>query len=109
MSIRMGFLNGAESAAMTDAHLSAGMIAGEPFAKNEAFDFAARAGGPGGTDGSMSIHVKDSLHPRASGMTERMAPHVAVFARERQSPPPQEVYALHRKLSGAVSIFGFAA
>eukprot|EP01052_Picozoa_sp_SAG31_P024368 SAG31_NODE_2068_length_6521_cov_6.298194_7_plen_88_part_00 len=32
-----------------------------------------------------------------------MAPHVAVFARERVCPPPKEVYALHRKLSGAVS------
>lgn len=45
----MGFLTGAESAAMTDAHIAAGLIAGEPFAEDSAFDFATRAGGHGGT------------------------------------------------------------
>ena len=36
-------------------------------------------------------------------MTERMGPPAKVFAKERLTPPPREIYALHRKLSGAIA------
>ena len=35
-------------------------------------------------------------------MTARMGEHAKVFAKERMAPPPKEIYALHRKLSGAI-------
>lgn len=82
-SENLGFLNGSESEAMVEAHVQAGFIAGEPFAEDSDFDFATRAGGP-------------------EGMTARMAEHASVFASERRTPPPKEIYALHRKLSGAI-------
>lgn len=112
-SIALGFLTGEESQAMLcvtfafypeqrsphipaaliltdrwlcnrDAHVEAGLIAGEPFREARPFDFAKQAGGPG-------------------GMTERMGPPATVFAKERLTPPPREIYALHRKLSGAIA------
>ena len=55
-----------------------------PFREARPFDFHQEAGGPG-------------------GMTERMGPPAKVFAKERLTPPPREIYALHRKLSGAIA------
>ena len=69
---------------MLEAHVEAGFIAGLPFREAKPFDFHKEAGGPG-------------------GMTERMGPPAKVFAKERLTPPPREIYALHRKLSGAIS------
>lgn len=82
-SYNLGFLNGTESDAMVDAHVSAGFIAGEPFARDELFDFKKEAAGD-------------------NGMTKRMAAQASIFGSERRAPPPREIYALHRKLSGAI-------
>ena len=68
----------------SDAHVEAGFVAGLPFREARPFDFHQEAGGPG-------------------GMTERMGPPAKVFAKERLTPPPREIYALHRKLSGAIA------
>ncbi|KAG5176572.1 protein required for ubiquinone biosynthesis and for respiratory growth [Tribonema minus] len=71
------FLTGAETPEMLAAHAGAGLVVGEPFARDAPFDFAA------------------------SDLTARLGRHGEVFARHRLTPPPREAYSLHRKLAGA--------
>uniref|UniRef100_M4B4X6 ABC1 atypical kinase-like domain-containing protein n=1 Tax=Hyaloperonospora arabidopsidis (strain Emoy2) TaxID=559515 RepID=M4B4X6_HYAAE len=76
-SIKMRFLTGDESPAMMRAHVAAGMAVGEPFRSHDPFDF------------------------EKSKLTSRLSQHTEVFMHGRLTPPPQEVYSLHRKLAGA--------
>jgi aarF domain-containing kinase len=76
-SIQLGFLTGDESQDMIEAHLAAAAVIGEPFACEGPYDFAG------------------------SDLTERVTSHLHVFGRERLAPPPEDAYALHRKLSGS--------
>jgi aarF domain-containing kinase len=75
-SYAMGFLTGKENDAMLRAHKFSGFTVGEPFWKDEPFDF------------------------RASRISERMGEHTSVFLQHRLTAPPEEVYTLHRKLAG---------
>ncbi|KAL7490004.1 hypothetical protein ACHAW6_015703 [Cyclotella cf. meneghiniana] len=79
-SIRMGFLTGAENEIMLEAHKLSGFCLGEPFQSYEPYDF------------------------KTSRITSRISEHGSVFLKHRLTPPPEEVYTLHRKLAGAYNL-----
>ncbi|KAK8693728.1 hypothetical protein V6N13_071298 [Hibiscus sabdariffa] len=77
MSQRLGFLTGMESDVMLDAHVQAGFVVGLPFSKTGGYDF------------------------RSTNITQSISNLGATMLRHRLTPPPDEAYSLHRKLSGA--------
>ncbi|KAL6954408.1 mitochondrial chaperone [Sarracenia purpurea var. burkii] len=77
MSRRLGFLTGMESDVMVDAHVQAAFIVGLPFSKSGVYDF------------------------RSTNITQSISSLGATMLRHRLTPPPDEAYSLHRKLSGA--------
>lgn len=75
-SQELGFLSGYETQVMEEAHVDAVMILGEAFACKKPFDF------------------------KLQNMTQRIHQLVPIMLKHRLTPPPDETYSLHRKMSG---------
>jgi aarF domain-containing kinase len=79
-SKKLGYLTGLESPAMVKCHVDSVMVLGEAFSpvdnKGKPFKFSQQT------------------------ITDRIRGNIGVMLNERLTPPPEETYSLHRKLSG---------
>ncbi|KAJ2785423.1 hypothetical protein H4R18_000506 [Coemansia javaensis] len=76
-STELGFLTGYEADVMTQAHVNSVLEIGKPFAAPGLYDFGSQ---------DVSANVRSAI---------------PVMLQHRLTPPPEESYSLHRKLSGA--------
>ncbi|KAJ2181102.1 hypothetical protein EV181_005321 [Coemansia sp. RSA 532] len=76
-SKELGFLTGYEADVMTQAHVDSVLEIGKPFRATGIYDFGNQ---------DVSSNVRSAI---------------PVMLRHRLTPPPEETYSLHRKLSGA--------
>lgn len=77
-SRKLGFLTGDETIAMRDAHVDAVLALGLPFTVSDSYDFSLAS-------------------DQVTNRVQRLIPTMISY---RLTPPPDESYSLHRKLSG---------
>uniref|UniRef100_A0A158PBF8 ABC1 domain-containing protein n=1 Tax=Angiostrongylus cantonensis TaxID=6313 RepID=A0A158PBF8_ANGCA len=77
MSREIGFLTGYESSVMESAHVESVLIMGETLTSSHPYDFSRQS------------------------VTQRIHKLIPVMLEHRLTSPPEEIYSLHRKLSGS--------
>lgn len=85
LSIELGYLTGAESEQMLNAHIDSILVLAEPFLTTT-------------PDGAGAPETYDFSNQT---ITDRVREKIGLMVKERLAPPPEETYSLHRKLSGA--------
>lgn len=78
-SKKLGYLTGLESPQMISAHVDSVMVLGEAFVPQE---------------GDKPFNFREQT------ITDRVRENIGLMLNERLTPPPEETYSLHRKLSG---------
>lgn len=76
LSIQLGYLTGLETPQMLQAHVQSVLTLAEPFRQDGLYDFAAQT------------------------ITSRVREDIPLMLKLRLTPPPEETYSLHRKVSG---------
>ncbi|KAI9887680.1 MAG: hypothetical protein M1823_000544 [Watsoniomyces obsoletus] len=95
LSIQLGYLTGYESPKMRQAHLESLFILAEPFRGGNTTE-------PSSTEKEdEGDKEKDVYDFSNQSITSRIRGLIGVMLQERLTPPPEETYSLHRKLSGA--------
>lgn len=81
LSRELGFLTGAESTLMLEAHVNAAVLVGSPFAAGaQPYDFGQQ------------------------DIAKRIASDVSTMIKHRLTPPREEIYTLHRRLNGCFQL-----
>lgn len=94
LSRKMGFLTGYETRQMEEAHVAAVMTLGELFRYQGEFDFGKQV--------KKTCFLLLNIYKmfRLQETTKRVASLVPTMVAHRLCPPPEEIYSIHRKLSG---------
>lgn len=102
-SRELGFLTGDESREMNEAHVSAALQVGRPFSADaaEVIVDAENGSGEDAENGAENAAIPVYDFGKARRLTADVARQGKVMLEHRLTPPPEEGYSLHRRLSGA--------